>query len=83
MRVPRFYLTVFVQPLPLSTLLPSDLRLPFAFGFRFSNDFAHDLHSAFVQWVEDVAIAGTPKLPRLIAVAFGECWPVGPLIGPT
>lgn len=63
------YLTVIVQPLPFSTLLPSALRLLLAFGFRFTNDFSHDLHCAFVQCVDVDAIAGTPKLPRLIAVA--------------
>ena len=63
------YLTVLVQPLPFSTLLPSVLRLLLAFGLRFANDFAHVWHCAFVQCVDVDAIAGTPKLPRLIAVA--------------
>jgi len=66
---------VSVQPFPFSTLLPSALRLLLGLGFRFANDFFHDWHCAFVQCVDvdvdvDVdAIAGTPKLPRLIAVA--------------
>jgi hypothetical protein len=63
------YLMVIVQPLPLSALFPSALRLLLGFGFRFTNDFSHDWHCAFVQWVGVDAIADTPRLPQETAVA--------------